>query len=275
MRIILIILLSPIILFGQKAERKIIIENDTFWYITVNDETQLGTLYSGNLDKPLSEAQQLALPAGRNLTDEFNPLSWDLMEGYLFAINFLDHPLNDRIESFKRIDIAQLGKQADSEPMQLIQQSTEQFMLARNEPYADVLKRSKILKGFYFDMIIADSMIYMAISNNDELRVWRFNGERWRSGPLKTYSPKGAFSLLSVNRSVILVDESGDAFDISDGSPVNTGPKLRTHQLSDGLMIINRDKKEISFVSGEIPDSEKTMREYLASESFTVYQQEN
>ena len=159
---------------GQNIERKIIIENGKYYYTTIDEEFQIATVHIGKSTEALKEAKHFALPAGRNYDAPINPFSWDLNKGFIYAINFLVHPLNDRNEALKKIKLSSLQEwDSTVTSIKLLMQSVDQNMFALNDPYIFTTKRSNILTNFYFDGIaINDSSYCMVMTNNDELTVW-------------------------------------------------------------------------------------------------------
>ncbi|HET6226178.1 MAG TPA: hypothetical protein VFF27_07850, partial [Bacteroidia bacterium] len=137
---------------SQDLERKIIIQDSSFFCTTIDQEVQIGTLFTGNYKKPLKAAKKLALPAGRNFSKSFNPLCWDITDSMLYVINFLNHPLNSKKDALKCFPLASLKEWSDSiTPIGMILKSTEIAGFTRNEPYSFTMRQSNILNGFYFD----------------------------------------------------------------------------------------------------------------------------
>ena len=65
MRIILSLILSFVFSASQaqSLERKIIVQNGKFYYMSVDENIQLATLYAGSISQPLKLAKAFALPA--------------------------------------------------------------------------------------------------------------------------------------------------------------------------------------------------------------------
>lgn len=273
--IILVLMLFPVLAFSQMPERKIIIEDSTFWFITINEENQLATLHTGNVDAPLNERDKHKVPGGRNLTEDFNPLAWDVMQGYLFWINFLDHPLNDRMEAIKRISVEELAQYQKYKPRKLLMASADQYMLTYNRPYEETLLRSRHLKGFFFDMSILQNNISITITSNDTIRTWRYDGQQWKGGPVRPMPTTEYFSTVTFQDHLFMFQADGTALDMRRSTPTPFGKKLNTNVLKDGVLVINRDTEEVRFLTADPASSKMSLRELLSKSSFEIFKKSN
>ena len=131
------------LLTAQQVERKVIVENGQYYYVTIDEMHQIGTLYTGKYDQPLHQAKAFGLPAGRGISAQTNPLAWDLADTKMYAVNFLDHSLNDRNEAIKRFEISGLKEWGPNLRVEdLLMESAEKNMYVLNEPYLFIKSRS-------------------------------------------------------------------------------------------------------------------------------------
>lgn len=127
---------------SQSIERKIIIQNGNYFFTTIDENNQLANLHTGKFTDSIKSAKKLAMPAGRNFDDPIIPFSWDVVDTNIFAISFLLHPLNDRNEAIKRMNISSLKERSKTlTPMELIMLSVEMNPFAYNDPYLFVRRQ--------------------------------------------------------------------------------------------------------------------------------------
>lgn len=257
--------------FAQKLERKIIIENEIFYYITVDDNSQIATLYKGKLDQKLSAIVGLALPAGRGMSAETNPLAWDIQGNDLIAINFLDHVLNDRNESIKRISMADLQPWSSGIAVEeMVMKSVDQEMYALNEPYLFVKKRSKYLNHFYFDGIMIGDTYWMVMTNNDELTVWKYDGSTWQHSEVKKFPVTGFFHLIDKNEKPHLIVSTGAVYSISLNQMDVVVAEQTTFNLAEQVVIDDRDAGKIYSIKNNQLNGDKTLKEVLGSNAIEL-----
>lgn len=267
------LLLSGGYSFAQNLERKIIIENEIFYYVTVDDNSQIATLYSGKLDQKLNTVVGLALPAGRGMSAETNPLAWDIQGNDLIAINFLDHALNDRNESIKRISMADLRPwSAGIAVEEMVMKSVDQEMYALNEPYLFVKKRSKYLNHFYFDGIMIGDTYWMVMTNNDELTVWKYDGSEWQHSEVKKFPVRGFFHLIDKNEKPHLITSTGGVYSINLTQMDAVMAERTTFNLAELILIDNRDAGKIYYIKSNQLNSDKTLKETLGSNAIELIQ---
>lgn len=244
------ILFSSVV-FSQPIERKIIIQNGNYFFTTIDESNQLATLHTGKFSDSLKAAKKLAMPVGRNFDDPIVPLSWDIVDTNIYAISFLLHPLNDRNEAIKRINISSLKEWSKSPtPMELINLSVDMKPFAYNDPYLFVTRRSNILEGFFYDAIATSTGYTMAISNNGEISIWNYNGTEWKHGEVIKFPIDGYFSLFEKNKKTYLILSSGVVQEVSINR-VSSNKKDGGIKLKDGFLIVNKDNDSVWFMKNE------------------------
>ena len=244
------ILFSSVV-FAQSIERKIIIQNGNYFFTTIDENNQLATLHTGKYTDSIKAAKKLAMPVGRNFDDPIIPFSWDVVDTNIYAISFLLHPLNDRNEAIKRLNISSLKEwNASPTPMELINKSIDMNPFAYNDPYLFVTRRSNIVEGFFYDAISTSGGYTMAISNNGELSFWNYNGTEWKHGEVIKFPIDGYFSLFEKDKKVYLILNSGAIQEVSltGISPTKKDVGVKP---KDGFLIINKDDKSVWFMKNE------------------------
>lgn len=261
-------ILFSIVVFSQSIERKIIIQNGNYFFTTIDENNQLATLHTGKYTDSIKSAKKLAMPAGRNFDDPIIPFSWDVVGTNIFAISFLLHPLNDRNEAIKRMNISSLKERSTTlTPMELIMLSVEMNPFAYNDPYLYVTRRSNILEGFFYDAISnSDGSYTMVITNNGELSVWNYKDKEWKHGEVIKFPVDGCFSLFEKNKKTYLILNSGVINEVSTTGIVSTKKNIGV-SLKDGFLIINKDEKVVSFMKNTDLNQKTPLNELIAKKA--------
>ncbi|MFT5822009.1 MAG: hypothetical protein ACI8ZM_003265 [Crocinitomix sp.] len=272
---ILILLLSVgFISIAQDFERKVIIKDGMFNYVSVDDNLQIGTLYKGAMGGLLKDAKAYAIPAGRGISAQTNPLAWDIAGEDMYAVNFMDHSLNDRYESIKKFAIKDLKLWGANVTIdELIMQSVDAPMYVFNEPYYFIKGRSDFMNHFYFDGVVQEGNYWMAVTNNEELTIWNHIGDEWyHSEVIENFKVDGPFSLLTVGESIYLITTNGKAYQISvNGGAVEVTFSVdATFRLNDVVLIDDRDKDEIYYMNKSQFNYEKSMTDMLSEMAIKV-----
>ena len=276
MRYILSILVAGVLALSinaQQIERKLIIQGGNYYFTTIDENLQIGTLHTGSVTSPLKDATHIALPAGRNYSGEHNPFSWDISDEHLYVINFLDHPLNDRNEAIKKILIEDLIEWNDSfTVMDMIMRSVEENMLTYNDPYLFTIRRSNILQGFYFDAILAKDEEYtMVITNNQEFMVWTYSDGSWDHGPVLEHPVDGFFSLITSGDNLYLFQQNGAIFEVSKTMLSRVPGKSLDATLDECILIENRDNNTISYIKEIQLDKDTPLKDLLENKAKQLY----
>lgn len=254
-------------------ERKIVIEKGNFYYATIDDMFQLATLHTGKYAEPLKLESTLAMPAGRNYNDPIIPFSWDVLGANIFAINFLMHPMNDLNEALKKIELSKLKAWDEkTSAAALVLQSTETEPFANNDPYRFIVSRSNTRSDFFFDGIaMADGTYWMAISNNDELSIWKYDGLAWKHGDVKAMNIEGYFSLFAQNGNLFMLLSDGSIKTVSAEMAVNDSKlKALEASVSDGFLVINKDDNTIKFIKSKELDQKTPLNELIQKKAFAI-----
>ena len=265
------ILVSSVV-FAQSIERKIIIQNGNYYFTTIDELTQLATLHTGKDTSKIKNAKKLAMPAGRNFDDPIIPFCWDVVDTSVYAISFLLHPLNDRNEAIKSMNINSLKEPSKTvTPMDLIMLSVDMNPFAYNDPYLFVTRRSNTIEGFFYDGIaVNDSSYTMAISNNGELSIWNYNGKEWKHSEVMKFPIDGYFSLYAMNGKTYLIHNNGITQEVSvDG--VSKAKEDMGARIKDGIIIINKDKKRVYYIENKDLNSQTPLDELINKKALLIF----
>lgn len=259
-------LFCSITVLGQNnIERKIIIENGYFNFITVDENIQLATLYRGKRADALAEAKAYALPAGRNTSAQTNPFAWDLEKEQMVAVSFLDHPLNDRNEAIKKIQLSDLKEWSSAVTIDdMIMQSVDKNMLCVNQPYLFWQNRTKYYNHFYFDGVLEGTNYWMVSANNGELVIWKYAKQQWEQSELVDFPVQNYFAIVELKGSIYLIDDGGAFYNVSL-TGLKKSPLHLNDKLSNVILIEDRDNDKLYCVGSEQIDLKKTTDELIVA----------
>lgn len=267
-----LIFISSFHLHAQDIERKIIIQDGKFYYTTIDPEFQMATLHTGGINEPLKSGKKLAMPAGRNYNEPVIPFSWDIRGNSLYAVNFLNHPMNDRNEALKRFPLSSLlpwGEHVTAGDMLMISVDHNTFVM--NDPYMNAISKSKTLDNFFYDGIaVNDSLYYFAVANKGELCLWSFNGKEWKQGKTQAFPLNGYFSLVERSGEIYLFLNSGELKKLGMDSVSPTGKSINS-SLSTGIIIVNKDDHSVKFLKNSQLDSSVPLDELIRKKANEIF----
>lgn len=268
-----IYLFIQLVAVSQNVERKIIVQNNSFFYTTIDQEVQIGTLLTGDCKQPLKTAKKLALPAGRSFNKSFNPFCWDITDSTLCAINFLNHPLNSKKEALKSIKLSSLTEWSDKvTPIDMIMKGTEWPSFAPNEPYSFTIHASNVLNGFYFDgIMLSDSSYEMVIVNNNRLSIWNYKQSKWSHSEIQDLPIAGFFNLFESNKQVYILLNNGNIHKVTPEKIITTPEKTTNKSLTEYTMIVNRDSKKIQLLKTNELNMNKPLHELIETKAISIF----
>lgn len=233
---------------------------------------QVGTLHIVDKNSKVDSGRALAMPAGRSYFEPVNPLAWDISDTNVYAVSFLDHPLNDRFESIKKFSVNSLiewstGVKAED----MIMMSAEYNMLTYNEPYKFMVQKNNVMNNFFFDGIMWNGAYWMVLSNNGQASVWKYENENWAHSEMSSFESKGYFTLVEADDELKLITNTGDVFKVNI-SGINFEQKLNKGVvLNEGVVIEDRDNSKIKFVPHSAFNSQATLHEIINESGITLY----
>jgi hypothetical protein len=268
-----IVLVHTLCVLSQTIERKIIIQHNSFFYATINEETQVGTLHTDSISNPLKKGKKLALPAGRNYREPVNPFSWDLKDSSMYAISFLDHPLNNKREALKCFRLSSLWEWNDSlTAMDMIMKSVDQNMFAYNEPYTFIKHQSNIFNGFQFDGIgLQDSSYAMVIANNNQLSIWNYAHKKWTHSPMQSFIIEGFFTLFEADKQLYMILNNGNVHKVLKEQIVPTPDKITNRRLNENTLILNRDKNTFQLIKNNELNMKIPFNELIEKKAISIF----
>ena len=256
--------------FGQIIESKIVIEDDRFNYVTVDNNYQIGTLCAGDRELPLNMGKSFALPAGRNNPMHANPFSWDIQNGEMVALSVLDHPLNDRNEAIKKFELSSLKEWSSAVTIgDMVNESIEANMFTINQPYLFWKSRTKYFNHFYFDGVFFDNAYWMVSTNNGELVVWKYADEEWVSSEMIKYPVSNYVDLIVMNGALYMIDDKSVFYTVSLDGLERSEYEIETY-LNKYILIEDRDKGKLYYILHAEIDFKKTIDELLISAAVLV-----
>lgn len=265
-RLFFISLLLCSISFAQDIERKIIVENGSYYYTTIHSENQLAVLHIGKVDAKVKDAERLIVPAGRHSDDPLIPFSWDLWKNELITVNFLQHPMNDRMEALKKFSLRMCEPYVDSMDFySIIMKSTEMNPFANNEPYKYIRLETKILENFFFDGLqLNDSTYFHVVSNNKSISFWKCTKKTWSMGTEQLFDDTSYFTLIKQKKKLYLIHANGQIWNISfeNGLMSEAGSRIPT-DLKNVVLIEDRDNDQIFYIERSRFDTEMTIESLL------------
>lgn len=228
-----------------KFETKIIIMNAVFYAVEI--ENQAGKLYVGKMDEPIDSAKVYALPAGtKRRSANFLPFSWDLYHDTIYAVNFTEHPQNNRLTSLKSIPVESLRLY---DPLKIQEQLLDAARLnsvVMNIPLKSTISKYKYMDNLFFDVVMKEDGLYQFICVNDELTVWMYSNEKWEQSETFPFEAHNYFLSYVQLKQLFLINARGETF-LYDGKPIHSSSLQ--FPLAEHIMVNDRDTGKISFVN--------------------------
>jgi outer membrane protein assembly factor BamB len=246
-----LLFLCSTVVAQSAIERKIIIQNGQFYFFTIDEETQLATLFSGSIKQKLNKAQKRVFPVGREQNDPLNPLCFDINGDEFVGTNWMLNSNNSRYEAIKRINIKNWSKTRSEWTIEdWAQVSFNQPILAPNEPWEKMLKDNNVLENTFFDLIKTDLTV-MAVCNQGKLWISNFDGKAWKLRLETNHRFQHFFSLIDRSGGRIgLLDTEGNYFAINEKAQ-----ELTLIQKFQGdkqwLLIVDKDKAKNYIISAD------------------------
>jgi len=227
-----------------KFERKIIIEDSTFYAVEIIGQT--GVLWTGNINEPMDSAAHFALPAGtKRRSIHFLPFAWDMRNDTVYAVNFTEYAQNERLSSFKSIPINKLDKfSGQNNTKQLMQAAFENGKI-ENWPLVNMLKKYKYIDDLFFDFVVTDSSIIQFIAVNNELTIFTWKNEMWGKSEIFPFETSGFFTAYAADNYQYLMNAEGAKFVYKDKLLILSSV---TFPLEQKILIENRDENTIKFI---------------------------
>lgn len=258
---------------SQSIERKIIVDNNIFYFCTIDNDLQLATLHQGKVSNSLSSSKHYALPAGRSFEEPVNPFSWDISSKLFYAVNFLNNPNNNKNESLRRISLSSIHKQDTSKTSyDMLDASLYQNNFATNAPYQFIRrKETTFINKFFFDgIILHDSVYAMAITNNNELTIWNYDGGAWKHGEIKTMNFDDYFTLFTFRKKLYMILNKGEVFEISIDS-VTYVKTIKKMNLKECTLIINRSDNTIKYINNNSINYKMPLSKLIKEKAIQIF----
>lgn len=247
--VVIVLLWSQLAMAGL-PERKIIIEKGRFYYITVDDRSQLATLHEGDVKQGLVLAEEKRLPLGRPSGDPLLPLAFDIYAGQMTAINWVLNPGNSRYEAIRKLELSALKQDTAVEDAVLLETGFYLPPAAPFLPWYAMLKRNNVLHNNFFDLAVPDkNNILVALCNQGELVLSSWDGVNWKHSAPVTVAFERYFCLLSLVNKTFILGPEGDLFSFNKTKNVlepvagRKFPDLEQHTL-----VVDRDQDKVFMI---------------------------
>ena len=243
--VILFVAVSELLFSQGKFERRIIIEDSIFYAVEIIGQT--GVLWKGNITEPMDSAQKYALPVGtKRRSIHYLPLSWNVHNDTLYAINFTEYAQNERLTSFKSIPLLKLEKYTGQNNAKQLMQGAFENGKIENWPLVNMLKKYKYIDDLFFDFVVADSTVIQFISINNELTIWTYNNNTWERSEINPFETSGFFTTYISGNYPYLINAEGELYVYTDKLIITSS---KTFPLAEKILIENRDDNTIKFIN--------------------------
>lgn len=243
--VILFVAVSELLFSQGKFERRIIIEDSIFYAVEIIGQT--GVLWKGNITEPMDSAQKYALPVGtKRRSIHYLPLSWNVHNDTLYAINFTEYAQNERLTSFKSIPLLKLEKYTGQNNAKQLMQGAFENGKIENWPLVNMLKKYKYIDDLFFDFVVADSTVIQFISINNELTIWTYNNNTWERSEINPFETSGFFTTYISGNYPYLINAEGELYVYTDKLIITSS---KTFPLGEKILIENRDDNTIKFIN--------------------------
>lgn len=233
-----------------RIETKIIIMNSNYYAVEI--ENQVGKLHVGKMDEPMDSAAVYALPAGtKRRSANLLPFSWDLFHDTLYAVNFTEHPQNNRLTSLKSIPLSSLHLFDSLQVQQQLLEAARMNGMIMNIPLKNTISKYRYMDYLFFDLVVYEEVLYQFICVDDELTVWKYSNGRWEQSETIPFEAHEYFLAYVQSGQLLLINAKGQQFSY-DGQLKTTA--LLNFPLSSYILINNRDTGEISFINRNVFD---------------------
>jgi len=191
----------------------------------------------------------------------------------VYAVSFLDHPLNDRNEAIKRILFDQLTPWTqETRPEAVIMHSVDNNMYAFNDPYKFAISRSVYMDSFYFDAIAHNGSYWMVIVHNGEWHSWNFADGNWQHSEVIKAEKSGYFSLFSFNEELKLLAGDGSIYKVSlKGIQLEKEGRKDLH-VDEGIVVEDRDNNEILLLDKAHLNKDVPFSQLINEFATTIYE---
>jgi hypothetical protein len=259
--------------FAQKAiERKIIIEHAQFYYCTVNNDLQLAELHNGNVQQNINNVSAYnILPVGREISDPFVPLCFDINKGEMLAINWILNSNNSRNDALKKINLAEAIKSQNLNPAQVLEQSFLIPPIAAYEPWQFMLRRNNTLSNNFFDIAWGkDNTVLLALCNQNELFIWMYNGSEWKHSDAIPVNFHQYFSLIAVGTKIGILSSEGV---LNTYSVTGNQWKLQKQikypmNLQTSTLVIDKDNQKVLYLNNnDVEQSKLSLTQLMKSKA--------
>lgn len=235
--------------FAQNTfERKIIIDNGQFYYCTVDNDLQLASLHRGTLQQNVNNPSSYPIPLGREISDPFVPLCFDIHKDALIGINWILNSNNSRNDALKKFNLAEVTSVQNVSPAQILEQSFLIPSIAAYEPWEFMLQRNNTLSNNFFDIAWGkDNSVVVALCNQNELFIWNYDGSSWKHSSAIPVKFDQYFSLITMDAKIGILSADGSLYTYNTIDDTWAAQQQTQYPLNlqTSTLVIDKDHKKV------------------------------
>lgn len=257
----------------SKIEKKILIQDGMFYFMTFDEISGMSTLHMGHVSNSIHQSQNYILPWSRHTESPEQVLMWDIIKDSFTCVNTIRHSQNDPFQNIKRVGLQQLDSLvlfAENKDL-FILNGIDQNNYIRNVAHEFVLKEHKFLDSYYSDLALGvDGDLYILNHVEGKWRLQKGN-EIFNVQLAQNITVENQPNLVRVQEKfVVLIGEN--VFELLLGATKELVflQKIKT-KLDDCILIINRDENTLSYMNSSFFDSNNSLAELIKLYSVSVY----
>lgn len=231
-----------------QIERKIVIENGKFYFVTYNEDDFKYRLHVGSIMLTISKAEQIELPWGSSLDFPLNQFMWDVYKDTFFCVNKMPHSLNDQTQNIKKISLSDLRKMEENKTSRdgYIFEGIDAFAFIENRGHKDILSNHIYQDTYFSDMCLDENGKMIYFTTIDSTRRW------YKNDFMEYSSSKSVDNILSQpllvdNGNAFLLNDKKIELSSKDGVLLMNSKSINCNLTANTLVIINKDQKNIYF----------------------------
>lgn len=164
--------------FPQKnIERKIVIEEGKFYFVSYHEEEFKYILHVGSVLQSVSQAIQIELPWGSSYDFPLNQFMWDVYKDTFYCVNRTPHSLNDQTQNIKKVAIEELIDFANNKTTrdEYIFIGIDAYAYVDNRGHKDILGKHIYQDTYFSDMCVDENGKIVYFTTVDSMRRWYKN----------------------------------------------------------------------------------------------------
>lgn len=227
------------------VERKIVIQDGRYYYFSIDEESQMSIVHTALLGQRIVNEQRMLFPLGRELSDPYHPLCFDIRGDELVGVNWILNSMNSRAEAIKKIRLKDWNK---ARPGWTIEDwaiaSFDQPTLAINSPWLEMLEDNNVLDRAFFDVAWQGGRLWMIVSNAGVLYLWSWQQGLWQRVALIRSIPSIEYaSLVFSGATIALLTPDAQLYRI-DTSAAALVPQAISSDHQAQILVVDKDAQK-------------------------------